>query len=215
MAIAFDATSLSTYKAAGAGTLTWSHACTGSDLILWVYAYCGNNSAVTSPTYNGSAMTVHQSLAMTGGAAGQYIRSWYIIAPSTGTNTVSLTSNSDMYGFGASYTGAAQTGQPDSGNTQALTPVNSITTSTTTIADNCWLVGFSYTGNAQTAGSNTTLRANTSSILYIIDSNSAQTPAGSKSLSVTCSNTFAGMLVASIAPVASGSTVNSAFFNFM
>ena len=139
-------------------------------------------------------------LAMTGAATGQYIRSWYLDNPATGTHNIVWTTTADMYGFGASYTGIAQTGVLDSSNTGGNATATSLTVSTTTVADNCWLTGFAYTASAATMGSNTTSRGNTASILYVIDSNSPQTPAGSKSMTVTHASGFDGMLVVSNAP---------------
>lgn len=200
----FDAISISAFVASGGATL--AHTCTGSNLRLWAYAYVGNNSAITC-AYNGTSMTAGPFFAMTGGAAGQYIRSWYLDNPTTGTHNIAWTTTANMYGFGASYTGVAQTGTLDSNNTGGTSSATSLTVSTTTVADNCWLTGFAYTSSAETAGANTTIRGSTVSQLYIIDSNSAQTPAGSKSMNVTWSPSgFGGMLVVSNAPVTSTST---------
>lgn len=202
MAIAFDAQAVSAYSAGT--TCTWSHTCTGSDRILFVSAYCGTSAAMTA-TYNGVSMTSVTNLAMTGAASGQYIRMWYLVNPSTGANNCVLSSTSDMYGFSTSYTGASQTGQPDSTNSGGnASGSTSLTVSTTTTADNCWLVGLIYSGTAPSAGANTTFRSGITNVLYAVDSNSAQTPAGSKSMNFTHSSSFDGMIIASFSPAGGG-----------
>lgn len=207
MAISFDAQAVSSYS--GGTSVTWSHTCTGSDRVLIVGAYCGTSAAFTA-TYNGVSMTAINSLAMSGAAAGQYLRLWYLINPATGANNCVLSSTSDMYGFSTSYTGASQVTQPDSTNTGGnASGSTSLTVSTTTTVDNDWLVGICYAGTAISAGTNTTLRSAISNILYMVDSNSAQTPAGSKSMNITHSSSFDGMIVAGIQPVASGGSTFS------
>lgn len=201
MAIAYDTTTTSAYSPAT--SVTWSHTCTGSDRILFVAAYVGTSNTTTA-TYNGVSMTAINSLAMTGAAAGQFIKLFYLVAPASGANNcvVSVTAG-DLYGFASSFTGAAQTGQPDSNNTGESSSTASLSVSTTTVADNSWLVGISYTGNTPSAGANTTIRGGTT-VLKMIDSNSAQTPAGSYSLTVTQTASFAGIAMASFSPAGGG-----------
>lgn len=201
MAIAFDAQSVSAY--APNTSVTWSHTCTGTDRILIVGVYCGTANT-TTVTYNGVSMTAINSLAMSGAASGQFIKLFYLVNPASGANNVVVScSAGDMYGLATSYTGAKQSAQPDSNNTGGNATATSLTVSTTTVADNCWLVGFVYCGLTPTAGANTILRNGIASVEYMIDSNSAQTPAGSKSMNVTHGSTFNGMVMASISPVAS------------
>lgn len=155
---------------------------------------------------------------MTGAAAGQYIKLFYLIAPATGTNNVIVScSAGDMYGVATSYTGASQTGQPDAQTTNGSATGTSLTTSVTTVADNSWLVGFSYMNFAISAGANTTLRiaSGAGTVQYMMDSNGAKTPAGSHGLTTTDStNGFSGHVIASFSPSAVA-TQNSNFFNFM
>lgn len=208
MAIAFDAQSASSFSSGT--TNTFSHTCSGSDRILYVGVYDGLNN-VTGVTYNGTSMTLVNSFAMTGSAAGQYIRLYQLVNPSTGTNNVVITCSvaGNTYGNGISYTGANQTGQPDANNTNGASTGTSLTTSVTTVADNCWIVGYAYMAGTITAGTNTTLRStNASGVLASFDTNSAQTPAGSKSVQTNSgTNGFNGHVIASFSPsVSSGST---------
>lgn len=82
-----------------------------------------------------------------------------------------------MYAESASYTGAKQSAQPDSSNTNAYTTQTNMSTSTTTVADNSWLVGVFRSSTTATAAAGTTLRAGVNTTIQIGDSNGAKTPA--------------------------------------
>uniref|UniRef100_A0A6H1ZT25 Uncharacterized protein n=1 Tax=viral metagenome TaxID=1070528 RepID=A0A6H1ZT25_9ZZZZ len=207
MAITFDAQSASAYSSTT--TLTWSHICTGSDRLLVAGIYAGADSTM-SVTYGGVSMTQINRLLMTGAAAGQYIYLFYLLSPATGANNVVSTSGTavGMYGAGSSYAGAKQSAQPDASATQATaTSQTTLTTSLTTVADNCWVVGHAYSGNAVTAGTNTTLRTGSVTALRMLDTNAAQTPAGSHSIQTTQTPAeFIGHCIASFAPIVSTTT---------
>ena len=109
MALAVDT---ATYVAgAGAGPFTWSHTCAGSDRVLLVgISYYDSGDTVSAITYNSVAMTVVPSSTVSNG---QYTVSFYrLIAPATGSNTVSITFTGNVFDFKAgsvSFTGADQT----------------------------------------------------------------------------------------------------------
>jgi len=110
MALAIDATS-STSGGAGAGPFTWSHTVSGSDrgLVVWV-SHFDSSDTVTSVTYNGVSMTAIPSSSTTNGQ--YYIDGFYLIAPATGTNTISVSVSGSVFDLGAgaiSFTGAHQT----------------------------------------------------------------------------------------------------------
>lgn len=122
MAVTFDA--LGAHGSGGAGgagppasPLTWSHTCSGSDRLLLVEAVFGwgNNSGLTvSATYNGVAMTELAQVASNNGTSGQ-ARLFALLAPDTGSNTVSLTfsggstdANSAIEAGSVSYNGVEQ-----------------------------------------------------------------------------------------------------------
>lgn len=185
MAIAFDA------KSNGI-TQTVAHTCTGNNLILVVgfitYRVAGTANSVTGVTYNGVLMTQAGVLTRSGGTS-EYQYLYYLVNPSTGTNNIVVSTSNTLDSFGmssASYTGVNQIGQPDSYVTSPVTADTQVTTTTTTIADNCWLAGFFTvdTVGAWIAGANTTLRDGTINEIFV-DSNGAKTPVGVYSLVAT------------------------------
>ena len=110
MALAHDADSSS--SAIDAGTsypLTWSHTCTGNDLILVVGLETFPPHEYLSPTYNGVALTKIDAQ-----NAGTYCRSelWYLIAPAAGTHDIVVTAGAvqavTIIGGATSWTGADQ-----------------------------------------------------------------------------------------------------------
>lgn len=197
----FDAITSSAFG--GGTTLTFAHTTSGTNRLLRVYVYDGNAN-VTGVTYNGVAMTLINSFTMLGGAAGQIIRAFELIAPATGANNVVVTGSAAMscYASAASYTSVNQTGQPDGSNTGGAASATSQTTSITTVADNCWLLGYAYSNNAVTAGTNTTLRGGSIAGLQVFDTNGAQTPPGVKSVQTTQTPAdFIGHVVSSYSPI--------------
>lgn len=127
MAIAID-----TSVDGGLNNLTWSHTCTGSNLVLLV-AF-SNSSGATSCTYNGVSMT-HVIV------GGGQLDVFYLINPATGSHTVSVTAGGIfLRGLSASYTGVSQVGFPDSSN-QSSSSSTPLTVNTTVVASNCWLFG--------------------------------------------------------------------------
>ena len=201
MAIAFDSAS-----SAGAGTtsITVSHTCTGSNLVLFagVKIYNGANPGdkLSTVTYNGVSMTQLTKIAQNSGTE-FYL--YGLLSPSTGANNLIATpvsSVTEIDIFGISYTGVLQSGLPDAINS-ANSPTSPNTISVTTVKDNCWLVGYfcSDNGSAVAAGTGTTQRANITYAGMSCDSNGAKTPAGSYSLQATGTTTTTG-IVASFAP---------------
>jgi len=212
MAIAFDAKA----NSSGSGTsLTYSHTCTGSNLILIVgfqtYKAAGLGNVITGVTYNGVAMT--QIGIVTRNATDEFQYMYYLVSPATGAHNIVISASSSLdliAASSASYTGSRQSGQPDSYVTSAVTSAGSVTTTTNTIADNCWLVGFyvSDMGGGWTPGANTTARDATGNC-QLFDSNAAKTPAGSYSLTATHSASMVSGQMVSISPfVASANNGN-------
>lgn len=210
MALARDTTSTSSTTGT---SLTWSHTCTGSNLILFVggRTYADSSDAITGITYNGVSMTRIAFL----NSSGPAIYLYYLINPATGANNITVTNglSSRLLNFGAvSYTGAKQSSQPDNSNTNTTTGT-SLSTSVTTVADNCWLVAIAVdnNGTSQTAGANTTIIQAFSGTDQdmLLDSNAAKTPAGSYSLAFSWTGSQpAAMIIASIAPAVSATAHN-------
>lgn len=184
MAISYD-TGVNATIANPGSSLTWSHTCTGSERILFVSATI-NRSSITGITYGGVSMTAIGSPTL--GGDGFYNYLYYLVAPATGANNVVITPGSSVLilGSSVSYTGAAQTGQPDGSNSQTGTN-SSMTTSITTTADNCWAVLHVRACDlgVSSAGTGSTQRTNTNGYIQIYDSNGPKTPAGSLSMTVT------------------------------
>ena len=201
MAIAYDSSSQG-YAGPGGGYASWSHTCTGTNLILLVSVYeSANSNGVSGITYNGVALTQIGTV-----SNGNTQSLWYLINPATGSHTIAVsgshTTNTIWQGA-ISYTGAKQTGQPDSFNT-ATSQTTVQTISTTVVANNSWLVAaFGVSdNNPPSAGTGTTSRQgfSGSGSGFIGDSNGT-VASGSRSLvSNNAANDTTVAVIASIAP---------------
>lgn len=208
-AIAADAVSNSIKNSAGT---TWSvaHTITGSNTLL-VVGWGADQTTVTAIDYNGTSMTATVSETSQAKKAGMY----HILAPTTGTNNINFTrsaSSGTDETCNASYSGVAQSGQPDATATNTTITATPIASSITTVAANCWVVMFSslWTPTSQAAGTNTFKReaapdpAGDPNIFDLYDTNAA-VAAGSNTLNVTYVGTVGtqcSMCLASFAPVA-------------
>ena len=184
MAIARDSNSTATL---GASPRTGSHTVSGSNTVLFLGSK-GAAGYATSATYNGVSMT---RIADNTSGAGEYLLSmYYLIAPSTGTNTVSVTVASGTLGWTAeSYTDCDQTTQPDNSFTNnTASATTTITTSHTTVTDNAWVVGY-YSSSANTLTASTGVNFLVAQVNNVAlgDSNAPKTPAGSYSMTTTSS----------------------------
>src|SRR5215218_1188399 len=80
-------------QAGGASPLTWSHTCAGTNRVLLVGVVLAstNDAAInTTVTYNGVAMTSVAGEVHTNAGTAGYAELFYLVAPATGTNTVSV-----------------------------------------------------------------------------------------------------------------------------
>jgi hypothetical protein len=209
MAIAFDAAATS--SALGASSLTYSHTCTGSNLILWVSA--GVNSAdasdhVTGVTYNGVAMT--RAVASINAVANEDpVYLYYLVAPATGAHNVvvSLNASKDVYSVASSYTGAAQTGQPDATTSGAtgLGTANSLSMSLTVVASGCWVISAATDEQSGSPSAGTGLSSTRSSQTFESVTADTNGTVSTGSYSVTWNRaipSLIGAVAASFAPVA-------------
>jgi len=107
MAIAFDASSSANVGSSNNTTLSWSHTCTGSTLVLVVAVGMQANVAVSSVTYGGQNLTFRVSANESGNTRAEL---WTLVNPPTGANTVTVTlpSAAFMGGVAHSYTGVDQ-----------------------------------------------------------------------------------------------------------
>lgn len=192
-------------------TCTYAHTCTGANVVLVVGVNGDTSDNITGITYNGNAMTYITKIQQASGLRWQYI---YYILIGTGDETahnvvVTSSANIGITSEAVSYTGAKQSAQPDASGTYTATNAASISTSLTTVADNCWVMMQVAASNGLLAnGTYQFLRyissANTGSGFF--DSNGALTPAGSKTVDATSgAGSSYGAVFASFAPYVAAS----------
>lgn len=198
-AIALDVSNKTVF---GASPETVSHTITGSNPIL--FSSVGTlNDTLNALSQNGTSFLANQVNKTSfpgGGRVGCYLH--WIAGPTSGTFSCG-SSSGNLGGMTVSYSGASQTGIPDSSaETETVASGASLTMTTTVVAANCWLVaaecdasGASYTG-----GAGTTLRQTDANGFTLSDSN-ATVGTGSQSLVVNMgTNSNRGGVVASFAP---------------
>lgn len=156
-AIAFDAPSQST--SSSATTKTWTHVTSGSNTIMFEGIYTVGGRTISSNTYNSVAITAINTATS---ANGQQLYWNYLIAPTTGSNSVSYTTSgsaANTGGLATTYSGAKQSSQPDSSNTgTSAGPTDPFTINTTVVATGCWIAGYIINNGNAGGGSNTVLR---------------------------------------------------------
>ena len=217
MSIARD--SNSSIGISSASSLTWSHTCSGSNRILFVWGYVEGSNTLTGCTYNAVSMT--QITFVT--TSGRSLYAYFLVAPATGANNIVLTNSgtSGMTGLAISYTGARQTGQPDSsGSANQGVGITAQSINITTVAANSWIAGGMVNdggiGSAVGNGAYTKLATGGWNGTMVLDSNGpivtpALTACGWTGANSSTAN--AQTISVSIAPV--GAASNSAFFAFM
>ena len=204
MAIAFDS---AVDGGNGANTLTFSFTNTAGNIVF--VGAIATGDLVTAVSYGGSSTTLVGKI--TTGGLTRYL--FVQTSPATGANNVVITSTAGYLAGGAvSYSGASTSGQPDNSATNSVTNGGpTVTTTLTTVADNCWtVIYFGSSASTLTAGTGTTKRtADDFGHDGLFDSNAAITPAGSSSLVVTMSGfDTANAIMASFAPpAAAGDTL--------
>jgi hypothetical protein len=160
MAIARDTTGTRTNSGA---TLTPSQTFNnvGGNFIVWGFFY-DRNATISAVTWGGTAVTVVQTVDMTGWV--YKLSLLYLPSAATGSNTLSITltgtSAQATIIQGQSYSGAA-TSPVDSSNSSLVTTTGSITASVslTPTTSTGWMVGYINTANGGTltAGTNTSI----------------------------------------------------------
>lgn len=229
MAIAFD-TSVDGGLVASGTSLTWSHTCTGSNLILFVSLF---GDTITDPlgniisgvTYNGAAM--HEIGRKNSGVAlDRWCYLFYLSNPSTGAHNIvaSATNPRAICGLSSSYSGVSAISQPDSFvvNSAVAKGANTdYTTTLTTTQDNDWsiIVVRQSAGNLSPSTGSHTVRISSSG-LGLFDSNTVITPPGAYSMSAQSSLTAnMSSVMASFSPFIPGgggsSTITQSRKNLM
>lgn len=208
MAIALDSSSKNGTTWGSGTSLSWSHTCSGTDRVLLVmsYVYNGTAASATSITYNGVALTKADGVASTLESNNQYVELWYLVAPATGANTITINysaSVSNSSGDAISFTGVDQSNPIDSHAASATaSTVTSYSQATTVVASNCWLAGTIATRNGPaTAGAGTTLRQSNSGTYQVNGDSNTTVSTGSQALNWNFSSSaVAGAVTVSIQP---------------
>lgn len=185
-AIALDANGPDNQRSTLSTTLTYAHTCTGSNLVLVVGALDNNDQTFTGATYATVAVTnVDNYNQVTA------VRMWTGIqtAPTTGSNniviTVTLPPTNWLDGVSTSYSGCAQTGQPDSFAQNSGAAGSTLTTTTTVVATGCWLWGCGDARSALLDASTMTLRARSTNDEPVAGDSNGTVGTGSQSLQIS------------------------------
>ena len=192
MAIAHDASTTPWARVNSGTSMTVAHTCSWTNRGIEVTVGTTGN-VVTWVTYAGVSMTQIWSYSADG--AGNGVTTWFLANPTSGSNNVVISTSvaTTIMCHIVSYTGVNQSTPVGAVVTNWPTTTGTWTQTLTTTVDNSWLV-MSWkgrSGNTITAWSNTFVRRAVEVLftwLFVADSNSAQTPTGSKSMTVTSSS---------------------------
>lgn len=202
MAIAFD-NSITQQTSDGSGnTLTFSFTTSGTNRYLLVAGIITGNNSITGITYGGVAMTQIATVDTSNVSGGQIAYMFGLANPASGANNVVCTGSATatLAFVASSYTGAQQTDTLEASGT-ATGASGTGTKSITTLTDNDWLVGWARGQSNASASTNTVFRPADNAGMAMMDTNAAQTPAGSYSLNfTTASNNNWGIIVAALKP---------------
>lgn len=200
-AIAFDTATDSGGRATN--SKSWTHVVTGTNTFLVVEAYSFSDLSSATATYNSVSMTAINTQSNAG--SGVFVRTFYLINPTTGSHTITVTdSGISLGGIAASYTGVKQSGQPDSQNTGSSSSSNTLTMSTTVVLTNSWLVSFILgAGDTPSGGTGTTRRVlDSSGFGTAIGDSNAPKGTGSQSMTWNINNTGTNTgIIISVSPV--------------
>ena len=175
----------------GAHNSTFTISSSGTNRILFGASIQG----VNTPTYNTVSLTSLTNSSTGSPSFFTGARTWYLIAPDTGTNTYD-TSAGSAPAAGSIYTGALQSA-PGVSQVSSNADGTSVTGSLTTDVDNSWVWAgvnnkSTSSGSIQDAGTGSTQRAKSDGSSVQVsgsyDNGSAKTPVGAVSMTVTYSN---------------------------
>jgi hypothetical protein len=200
----------------------WSHTVTSNTngILLVSVGYTGSSTTVSSVTYNGVTMTATATrYAVT---SSYFIEQYYLLAPATGTHTISVTyNNTTRYASGGavSLTGVMQSA-PEVVTTTNGASFGSVGGNITTLTSGAWIVDvFGVTSSASTYnGVNIPYhsQADATNSRFVGSQYGGPTTAGTNTsnwvVSGTANRTW-GHIMASIAPYSvGGSTPTNLFF---
>ena len=196
--IAFD--NAAVVAASGSSTQTTAFTVTGDDPILFVAIAGFATDTPTAVSYNGVAMTLIDSTALSHTPGDAWTCYLYVLrGAQAGTHNISITMSGSR-GDGAiavSYKRTNQAIQPDASAKSGPTTTTHYTQSVTTTEDNCWAVmaGIYDSSLTLTPDSGTIIRQVAAGALYFCDSAVAKSPAGSVTLGLnSASQAFTGVI---------------------
>lgn len=165
-----------------------------SDRVLLVSVSNNSTTAsqIASVTYGGQSMTsIRRDVGTVGNGVGT-IETFRLINPPTGANNVVITQGATKSTFVGtvvgSYYNVDQTTPVDvTDYTESLTAT--FTLQATTTVDNTWGVCLAFSQRSLSVNTNVTVRTGNNTGIFLGDTNSDQTPAGSKSMVLNVSST--------------------------
>jgi hypothetical protein len=136
--------------------------------------------------------------------SGFLLYQYYLVAPdaTTANIIVSLSSSEACFVAAVSYTGAKQSGFPDS-TAKGTDATGNYTATTTVVASNGWLHAGAVSdgsGDAVTAGASTTIRDNVNNNSVISADSNATVGTGTQSLNFTTTSANSAWIISSFAP---------------
>lgn len=216
MAIAFVNAVGNGYGAGGGDLTVAGTVNSGADfLVAIVHQFDTNNMASPAVTWNSDALTLVGTI-QKAGSNNDWLGVYYLVNPDVGSfNLIAdRTDSSRMQIASACYSGVS--GLDSSTPVQGSGTSTSISSALVSVADNCWHVFncIEFNGNATASVATVIRSANTANGgIHLFDSNSAKTPAGSLTQTVTTtpSSTFARVQFAMAPTAAAGPTTVKTF----
>lgn len=177
-----------------------AYSCAGANRALIVYVIPnGAGNTITAISYNAISLTQLKTVVVLG--SNYYC--YGLLAPATGSNTLSISSSGGtIYATALSYTGVLQSGLPDAtaSKVQTAGPAT-LSNAITTVADECWItVGAISGAAAPTASSGITIR-DTEFVTVSGDSNGAVSAGSNTQVFNVNSGADSAMIQVSLAPI--------------
>lgn len=198
MAIAFDATSSSTFTSTNSKTV--SHTCTGANGYLIAFVMREGGVTVSSITYGGVAMSLISSVNL-GADANKGCYAYGLVNPASGANNISVTFSGTAYNGiqGVSYSGVNQTSPVEVSTTANPVGVRNTLSATLSVGvANTWLVAWARFDNGGTlSGTNdtTTIRNNTTDGGNVVVDSNGTVATGTRTVGAAAGNNGNAILI--------------------
>lgn len=204
-----NATSISSAQNNLSTTYTMG-SCSNSILYVVASAYHLGGTTVNSMAFNGVSMTQVATLTYN---TSFVVRVFRLVAPAAGTNSLtSVVSNtSEFYNYAiSSYCGANQSSPEDVTRSQASSGT-SVSEAITTLTNGDWvMLGGQFVSGTITEGTNI-VRGSTNNGVYVGDTNTFVSPAGSLTQTLTVPTGSWGVIQIAIAPVSAPTSQDLCF----